>query len=137
MIDGHNRYEICTANKIDYKTTEKEFKSRDEVIAWIVDTQLSRRNLTEQQRKFFRGKEYKIEKKAVGAQEGNKSAEKQRDKNLPFVSEKKTAEKLAEKHQVSQQTIKNDEKFHDGVEKIGSVSPEAAIYAGFRKYGIA
>jgi DNA modification methylase len=45
LIDGHNRYEICTKHNIPFKTVQREFKSRDEVILWIIANQKSRRNL--------------------------------------------------------------------------------------------
>lgn len=32
LIDGHNRYEICTKHNIPYKTVQKEFESREAVI---------------------------------------------------------------------------------------------------------
>ena len=46
LIDGHNRYEICTKHNIPFKTIQKDFKSRDEVILYMIDTQFSRRNLS-------------------------------------------------------------------------------------------
>ena len=45
LVDGHNRYEICTRHNIPFKTVQKEFTSRDEVMLWMIDTQFSRRNL--------------------------------------------------------------------------------------------
>lgn len=52
IIDGHNRYRILIANKMD---TEKfavhdEFKAKSEVIEWIYNHQMCRRNLTIQQK---------------------------------------------------------------------------------------
>lgn len=46
IIDGHNRYEICVKHGIAFQTTEKDFKSRDEALLWMIDNQKSRRNLT-------------------------------------------------------------------------------------------
>lgn len=46
LIDGHNRYEICTKHNIPFKTIQKDFKSRDEVILYMIDTQFARRNLS-------------------------------------------------------------------------------------------
>lgn len=46
IVDGHNRYSICTKHNIPFKTIEKDFKSRDEVLLWMIDTQISRRNLS-------------------------------------------------------------------------------------------
>lgn len=45
LVDGHNRYEICTKHGIEYKTIQKEFGSRDDVIQWIILNQFGRRNL--------------------------------------------------------------------------------------------
>ena len=45
LIDGHNRYEICNRHGKPFKTSEKAFSSRDDVMLWIIDNQFSRRNL--------------------------------------------------------------------------------------------
>lgn len=50
LIDGHNRYEICTVLDLPFETTELSFKGREDVILWIIRNQLSRRNLTDFQR---------------------------------------------------------------------------------------
>lgn len=50
IVDGHNRYEICTRNNIPYATEEKAFDSRDDAIDWIINNQLRRRNITPYQR---------------------------------------------------------------------------------------
>lgn len=45
LIDGHNRYEICTKHGIPFDTVEMDFPTRDEVIVWIIKNQFGRRNL--------------------------------------------------------------------------------------------
>lgn len=50
LIDGHNRYEICTRHNIPFETTEMFFPSRDDVKLWMMKNQLSRRNLNDMQR---------------------------------------------------------------------------------------
>lgn len=45
IVDGHNRYRICTEHNIQYKTKQIEFSSRDEAKLWMIDVQLSRRNM--------------------------------------------------------------------------------------------
>lgn len=49
LIDGHNRYEICTRHNIPFETTEMFFASRDDAKLWMMKNQLARRNLTEAQ----------------------------------------------------------------------------------------
>ena len=45
LIDGHNRYEICTRHGLPYNTVERVFLCRDDVIEWIIRNQFGRRNL--------------------------------------------------------------------------------------------
>lgn len=119
VIDGHNRYEICTKNNIPYKTLPKVFNSRHEVINWIIENQLGRRNLTPEQKLYLIGKKYKEEKKQVGAQEGNKNAQKQREQNVPFED---TADRIADQYKVSHMTVKRAEKFAEAVDKIAETA---------------
>jgi hypothetical protein len=46
IIDGHNRYEICTNHGIEFKTREMKFESRNDAIEWIIRNQFGRRNIT-------------------------------------------------------------------------------------------
>ena len=50
IVDGHNRYNICTKNDIPFKVLKKQFEDRNEVIRWIIMNQFGRRNLTPYQR---------------------------------------------------------------------------------------
>lgn len=50
IIDGHNRYEICTKNNIDFKTSEKNFTDKNEAKIWIIRNQFNRRNISIAQR---------------------------------------------------------------------------------------
>jgi len=47
LIDGHNRYEICTAFDIPFNTINKEFENIEEAKQWMINNQLGRRNLTD------------------------------------------------------------------------------------------
>lgn len=52
IIDGHNRFKICQANSIAYKTVDMtfDFETEDEVKAWIIKNQFARRNIDKYQR---------------------------------------------------------------------------------------
>ena len=50
LIDGHNRYEICTRLGLPFEVVVQEFDSREDVIVWMVDNQRGRRNLNDFQR---------------------------------------------------------------------------------------
>jgi ParB-like chromosome segregation protein Spo0J len=45
IIDGHNRYRICTDNHIDFDVMEMELDSEDDAKIWIIKNQFGRRNI--------------------------------------------------------------------------------------------
>jgi hypothetical protein len=57
ILDGHNRYEICTRLGIEFETIDAEdCHDREAALAWIDATQLSRRNLTPDHYHILRGR---------------------------------------------------------------------------------
>lgn len=46
IVDGHNRYQICIKHNLDFSVTDMDFESKDEAKSWMIDNQLSRRNLS-------------------------------------------------------------------------------------------
>lgn len=50
LVDGHNRYEICTSHDVPFQTVQKDFTDRDEAKLWMMRNQLARRNLNDFQR---------------------------------------------------------------------------------------
>ena len=50
LVDGHNRYKICTEHNIAYLTVTKDFEDRNAAMLWMMNNQLSRRNLNDFQR---------------------------------------------------------------------------------------
>lgn len=118
IVDGHNRYSIALEHALPFEVDNRDFESKDEVINWMIDNQLGRRNLTHQQQSYLRGKRYSQEKKSpTGFEDRNLSV----GQNVPRES---TAEKLAKQYGVSDKTIKRDEKFSQGVDNISRYQPE-------------
>jgi len=115
LIDGHNRYEVCSKHGIEYKTVAMEFADKEQVIDWIINNQLGRRNLTPTNQSYLRGLQYQREKKKIGAPENNRNAEKQLPQNEEVVS---TAQKLATQHNVSKATIERDAEYTKAVDVI-------------------
>lgn len=124
LIDGHNRYEICTRLGIEFTTVSLEFLNRDEVMDWIDSNQLGRRNLHPDQMSLLRGRIYNRSKKAEGRP-------KKLGQNDP-VCTGETAEKVAAKHGVSPATVKRDGKFAEAVERVSKAKPAiiAEVAAG-------
>lgn len=118
IIDGHNRYEICTRHNIPFAVSEMDFDCREAVVAWICTNQLGRRNLTEEARKFLIGMQYEAEKEAntirntSGRNQYSSSLEpvpyEEFDPNnadVPIVSKYKTANRIAQENHISHGTV--------------------------------
>lgn len=51
IVDGHNRYDICKKHNItDYVVGTLAYDTKEEVMEWMLDIQLGRRNLSPIQR---------------------------------------------------------------------------------------
>ncbi len=46
LVDGHNRYDICTEHEIPYRMVILDFEDKLYAKEWMVNTQKGRRNLT-------------------------------------------------------------------------------------------
>lgn len=71
IIDGHNRYELCAKNNIEFETLnmDYEFEDQEEVKQWIIKNQFARRNISAYQRSSLALKlKESISKKAKGNQ---------------------------------------------------------------------
>jgi hypothetical protein len=124
LIDGHNRYKIVQKHNLPFNTVDMEFDSRDDVIIWIISTQVSRRNLTPKQLTYFRGLHYNTEKKIQGTnnQYAEKEGESEKSQKETFHSK---AARLAEHYNVSRNTIMRDSVAAEAISAIGKISPEA------------
>lgn len=118
LIDGHNRYSICTEFDIAYTTREVIFKNIDEVKEWMVDNQLGRRNLNPDQLSYYRGLKYERMKKKKGGYDKILS----KGHSGPL-----TSEILASEFNVSEKTIKRDSQYSRGLDLIGSQNPQLKI----------
>jgi len=102
LIDGHNRFKICTEHSIPFNCIEKEFDSRDDAIVWICKNQIGRRNIE----KYVRGElvlrmESAIKAKAKEKQKESGGAVVQKSAKPPI----KTRDELAKLAGVSHDTI--------------------------------
>lgn len=121
IVDGHNRYNIALEHALPFEVDNRDFESKDDVINWMIDNQLGRRNLTPQQQSYLRGKRYSQEKKSVNEFKGNQHSRSGGDHN---EHQQKTAEKIAKQYGVSAPTIRRDEHFSKGVDNISRYQPE-------------
>ena len=125
LIDGHNRYAICTKHDIPFNTIQKEFASRDEALIWIISTQVARRNLSSLQLSHFRGLHYRADKRIVSNETGKNQYSEVGGQNDHQPKLDKTSDRLADKYKVSPKTIRRDAKVAEAIDIIGETSPEA------------
>lgn len=106
LIDGHNRYEICTRLELPFDVHEARFKSRHEAADWIDKNQLGRRNLTADSFNYLLGRRAKRAMTGSGARTDLCKKEKG-----PSVAD------VAKDHAVSTKTAYSAAKFYDEVER--------------------
>ena len=67
LIDGHRRHHWCEKLEMTYRVNRPiQFDSREALLQWVANNQLARRNLTDEQRAYFRGKDYLLSKPSQG-----------------------------------------------------------------------
>ena len=144
LLDGHNRYSICTKLGIEFTTVEIEVRDREEAIAWIIENQLGRRNLTPEAISYLRGKHYNQQKQQgkrtdlTSYQDDTKlNSEAQSGDKLDDVTSRHFGEKLdsgqsgdklsgtlAKTYKVGARTIERDAQFAQAVDKLAEVVGE-------------
>lgn len=114
LIDGHNRYEICTEFSLPFTVDEVEFADRNEAEQWILKEQLGRRNLDPVVSSELRGRLYNARK---GSQGGDR---KSKGQNVTLNA----AESVAAETGVDARTVKRDGQFAEAIDKVREVVPE-------------
>ena len=137
IVDGHNRYKICTEHGIPFAVADMSFRSREEAIAWICANQLGRRKLTEESRQNSIGKQYESEK-IISRKQSIYRDSREDCSRLPyetFIPEpgtrvvetrKKTAARIAEENQISHGTVEKYSLYSRAIEEIKSKEPQMA-----------
>lgn len=132
IIDGHNRYEICTKRKIPFEIMEKQFASKEDAIIWICNNQLGRRNISEETRKYLIGKQYEATK--INGYKRNLRGNNQYmrvEKKDPISTGRKkpegpkfrTADAIGEEHHISKNTVQKYSTFTRALDIIKKVDP--------------
>lgn len=132
IVDGHNRYEICTRLGIPFKTVNKEFDSREDTIAWICANQLGRRNITEETRKYLIGKRYSAEK-TISARKNQQGVNQYTlppafgdtgNALIPTASQSpRTSERLGAEYHMSHATIEKYGAYASALDQIAEKDP--------------
>ena len=111
IIDGHNRYNICTKNNIPFYIQQMDFDDRVEVQNWICANQLGRRNISAETRKYLIGKRYQMEKIILNNPKGRNQYSKYCEENKIEKTEVEknhysiTSMKLGKEYQIGCRTV--------------------------------
>ncbi len=116
IIDGHNRFEICTKHNIEYKTTIIDIVEED-VEEWMYKNQLGKRNLTDEQRRYYNGKYYEANKQKHGTNRHNSREPKSGSLEKPLSD-------IAKELDLPKSTIKENGIYSKGIDAIAEVAPE-------------
>lgn len=123
IVDGHNRFEICSRLGIPFEVRERHFDNREEVIIWICANQLGRRNISDETRRYLIGKRYEAEKVFAGRRNyngWNQYRKREESTDLPYEVIDPDAQQ--EKIRTSQRIGEEYHLAHGTVEKYGTYS---------------
>lgn len=126
IVDGHNRYKIVQEHpEIPYRIKEMEFADKWEAVEWMCKNQLGRRNLSDAQQTYLRGKMYEARKKSKGNNaERGEDGKYLIDQNDPTGNRPhSTAEAIAREIGVAEPTIKRSGEFAAGLDRAEKVVP--------------
>lgn len=131
IVDGHNRYEICTRHGIPFRIQEMEFDCREAVIAWICANQLGRRNISEETRKYLIGVQYHTEKVVASKRNARGINQYSADDFVDVASDDferqithRTAERIADENHISHATVQKYAVYSKALDEIGQHEPK-------------
>jgi len=135
IIDGHNRFKICSEHDIKFDVKVIDIKPED-VEEWVYLNQLGKRNLNEARKAYYIGKYYEANKQKWGGNNKKQGAE-----SAPCLNKQKwggnnkkqepdsgsclkSLESIAEELNIPKTTIKKNEQYSKGIDAISEVEPE-------------
>lgn len=138
VLDGHNRYEICTANNIPFKTTP--INGINDILdaeIWIDEFQMGRRNLTDSERALRIGRLYEKKKQRDSNPKGINQYNKGDNEDKPqndaqpihtnkeesntWEKPKRTSDELAKELGISKATVERNAQYAKAIDKIEEI----------------
>ena len=127
LIDGHNRFEIIQNHpELKYTVFEKNFPDRFAALAYMYKSQLGRRNLTPELRRYLIGKQYSAEKASHGARDafrGNQYEKMVSSQVGNLTKQEKTCERIAKENNIGKNTVIRAETYSKAVDAAEDVLP--------------
>lgn len=127
IIDGHNRFEICTTNGIEFQVVTKDFDDRSSAIEWIIRNQFGRRNLIPYERtRLALRLEEAIKERAKANQSGGQGGVLLKQNSAEASGHIETREEIAKLAGVSRDTVDKVKQ----IEKSAAPEIKAALANG-------
>lgn len=143
IVDGHNRYSICRKHNIDYVVGTLGYETKDEVMEWMLDIQLGRRNLSPIQRIAVAEKYRPIYERQAKENQGRRNDLNENiPQNLGECNKKKQAKdrevnsQLAKMANVNPETYRQAKRVLDSDDeelKTRVLSGKTSISAGYKE----
>ena len=122
LLDGHHRYDLAQKHGLTFSTVEMRFDSYEEAVQWVLQNQLARRNLSDEQRTLVLGRLYNQMKLA----QGRPSEDEKGDKLSPFWGNHATSRYVASLYGVNEKTVRRAGEFAEVVDTLAEIEPKAA-----------
>ena len=108
MLRNENFRKSVMNQLLGFQTRELNLETKEEVIKWIIENQLGRRNLTPEMRRYLIGKKYELEKKnkLLNLKQFAPSG-----KICHSEDHSKTEQKIAEEFKIAPRTARNEKVF--------------------------
>ncbi|MDL2357242.1 MAG: hypothetical protein QFF03_18455 [Pseudomonadota bacterium] len=127
LIDGHNRYDICSRHGIAFRTVQNTtFSSLDDVMLWMIDNHLARRSVSDYQRGVLALRKKDIVTARVAQQAGQPDVAAPADAAGAPPPPWNTREDVAKAARVSSNTISQIER----IQKAATPQLVEAVRAG-------
>jgi hypothetical protein len=124
ILDGHHRYQICQQHGLVFSLREvPRVTTRDEAIDWIIENQLGRRNLNEQQQWYLRGKRRNLIK-MIRSPEAIPVKSPIHDENMHDATIPITTKELAKEYGVNESTVIKDGQFAAALDLMSDHDPK-------------
>ena len=147
VVDGHNRYSICKKHNIDFVHGVLAYETKEQVMEWMLDIQLGRRNLSPIQRisvaEKYRTIYEKQAKENMSLGGGDRKSDEYKKSGTPNLveainirSQNETNTKLAKIAGVGKETYRMGAKILNSDNedlKQRVLSGETAISAGYKE----
>jgi hypothetical protein len=128
LLDGHNRFAICSEHNVSYVTESVPLIDRAAAIDWMIANQLGRRNLSTEQISYLRGRQHQSKKQRLANPEGvgGKLGKIVKPQNEAQQSDH-TVVRITKQHGASKVTIKRDTDYAEAINAILAVAASEVL----------